>query len=104
MGKILNGFGVSAYTIDRLDRRRESSLPAAQSVRAGHKYTAFIHERDSLTPAPRLFGLRTLGDGLCDSSGSRQRFPVSVCCATARTTRCAARRKSAVINSAGAPS
>ena len=51
MGKILNGFGVSAYTIDRLDKASKAVFPL-RNIRAGHKYTAFIHE-DSLY-APHL--------------------------------------------------
>ena len=50
-GKILNGFGVSALTIDRLDKASKDIFPL-RNIRAGHKYTAFIHE-DSLY-APHL--------------------------------------------------
>lgn len=51
LGKILNGYGVSASMIDRLDRASKETFPLRQ-IRAGHKYTAFIHE-DSLY-APHL--------------------------------------------------
>lgn len=51
LGKILNGYGVSALMIDRLDRASKTTFPLRQ-IRAGHKYTAFIHE-DSLY-APHL--------------------------------------------------
>ena len=51
MGKILNGFGISALTIDRLDKASKDIFPL-RNIRAGHKYTAFIHE-DSLY-APHL--------------------------------------------------
>ena len=51
LGKILNGFGVSALTIDRLDKASKDIFPL-RNIRAGHKYTAFIHE-DSLY-APHL--------------------------------------------------
>ena len=51
LGKILNGFGVSPLTIDRLDKASKDIFPL-RNIRAGHKYTAFIHE-DSLY-APHL--------------------------------------------------
>ncbi len=51
LGKILSGYGVSAVTIDRLDRAAAEVFPL-RNIRAGHKYTAFIHE-DSLH-APHL--------------------------------------------------
>lgn len=51
MGKILNGFGIPAYTVDRLDKASKEIFPL-RNIRAGHKYTAFIHE-DSLY-APHL--------------------------------------------------
>ena len=51
LGKILGGYGVSAATVDRLDRAAREVFPL-RSIRAGHKYTAFIHE-DSLY-APHL--------------------------------------------------
>ena len=46
LGKILNRYGVSAVMIDRLDRTSKQTFPL-RNIRAGHKYTAFIHE-DSL--------------------------------------------------------
>ena len=46
LGKILNGFGVSALAVDRLDKASKEVFPL-RNIRAGHKYTAFIHE-DSL--------------------------------------------------------
>ena len=49
--KILNGFGVSALAVDRLDKASKEVFPL-RNIRAGHKYTAFIHE-DSLY-APHL--------------------------------------------------
>ena len=51
LGKILNGYGVSALTIDRLDKASKEIFPL-RNIRAGHKYTVFIHE-DSLY-APHL--------------------------------------------------
>ena len=51
LGKILNGFGVSALAVDRLDKASKEVFPL-RNIRAGHKYTAFIHE-DSLY-APHL--------------------------------------------------
>lgn len=51
MGQILNGYGVTAAAIDRLDRISTDIFPL-RNIRAGHKYTAFIHE-DSLY-APHL--------------------------------------------------
>ncbi len=46
LGKILNRYGVSAVEIDRLDREATDIWPL-RNIRAGHRYTAFIHE-DSL--------------------------------------------------------
>lgn len=51
LGKILNRYGVSALEIDRLDRLAADIWPL-RNIRAGHAYTAFIHE-DSLH-APHL--------------------------------------------------
>lgn len=51
MGQILNSYGVTAAAIDRLDRISADIFPL-RNIRAGHKYTAFIHE-DSLY-APHL--------------------------------------------------
>ncbi len=51
LGKILNRYGVSAIEIDRLDRLAAEVWPL-RNIRAGHTYTAFIHE-DSLH-APHL--------------------------------------------------
>ena len=51
MGKLLGGFGVSAATVDRLDRAAQEVFPL-RNIRAGKRYTAFIHE-DSLY-APHL--------------------------------------------------
>ncbi len=51
MGGILNRFGVSAAVVDRLDKAARETFPL-RNIRAGHKYTAFIHE-DSLY-APHL--------------------------------------------------
>ncbi len=72
MGKLLGGYGVSAATVDRLDRQAASVFPL-RNIRAGHKYTAFIHE-DSLH-APHLDHLvyeSSLTDyvvfSLCDDS------------------------------------
>ncbi len=49
LGKILNNFGVSALMIDRLDRASADLFPL-RNIRAGHKYTAFIHEDSLHTP------------------------------------------------------
>lgn len=46
LGGILNRHGVPAAVIDRLDKRALDIFPL-RNIRAGHKYTAFIHE-DSL--------------------------------------------------------
>ena len=51
LGGILARYGVSAQTIDRLDRTAREVFPL-RNIRAGHNYTAFIHE-DSLY-APHL--------------------------------------------------
>ncbi len=49
MGKILNSYGVSAANIDKLDRTSKNIFPL-RNIRAGHKYTAFIHEDSLNTP------------------------------------------------------
>lgn len=49
LGKILNGYGVCAQMIDRLDRASKETFPL-RNIRAGHKYTAFIHEDSLYTP------------------------------------------------------
>lgn len=49
LGKILNSYGVSAVVIDRLDRASADVFPL-RNIRAGHKYTAFIHEDSLNTP------------------------------------------------------
>lgn len=46
LGKILSRYGVTAATIDRLDKRAADIFPL-RNIRAGHNYTVFIHE-DSL--------------------------------------------------------
>ena len=51
MGGILNRYGISALVVDRLDKASREVFPL-RNIRAGHKYTAFIHE-DSLY-APHL--------------------------------------------------
>lgn len=51
MGGILSRYGISAAAVDRLDRAAKATFPL-RNIRAGHKYTAFIHE-DSLY-APHL--------------------------------------------------
>lgn len=51
MGGILNRYGISALVVDRLDKAANDIFPL-RNIRAGHKYTAFIHE-DSLY-APHL--------------------------------------------------
>lgn len=49
LGKILNRYGVSAQMIDRLDRQAAEVFPL-RNIRAGQKYTAFIHEDSLYTP------------------------------------------------------
>lgn len=49
MGQILNSYGVSAVAIDRLDRAATNIFPL-RNIRAGHSYTAFIHEDSLNTP------------------------------------------------------
>ena len=51
LGKILNRYGISAQAVDRLDKIAADVFPL-RNIRAGQKYTAFIHE-DSLY-APHL--------------------------------------------------
>ena len=41
LGSILNGYGISALTIDRLDRASKEIFPLRQ-IRAGRPYTAFL--------------------------------------------------------------
>lgn len=49
LGKILSQYGVSAQMIDRLDKQSADVFPL-RNIRAGHKYTAFIHEDSLYTP------------------------------------------------------
>lgn len=49
LGGILGGYGVTPLVIDRLDRAAREIFPLRQ-IRAGHKYTAFIHEDSLNTP------------------------------------------------------
>ena len=49
VGRILNGFGVSARLIDKLDKASKEAFPL-RNIRPGHKYTAFIHEDSLYTP------------------------------------------------------
>lgn len=49
LGKILNRYGVSAQMIDRLDKQAAEVFPL-RNIRAGQKYTAFIHEDSLYTP------------------------------------------------------
>lgn len=49
LGKILNRYGISAQTIDRLDKQALDVFPL-RNIRAGQKYTAFIHEDSLYTP------------------------------------------------------
>lgn len=51
LGGILGAYGISAATVDRLDRASKEVFPL-RNIRAGQKYAAFIHE-DSLY-APHL--------------------------------------------------
>ncbi|MFR9503292.1 MAG: peptidoglycan DD-metalloendopeptidase family protein [Rikenellaceae bacterium] len=46
MGKILNGYGVSAYQIDKLDRASKEIFPL-NKIKGGNRYTAFV-KQDSL--------------------------------------------------------
>ena len=43
VGGILGGYGITARTIDRLDRTSKSLFPL-RNIRPGHKFTAFIRE------------------------------------------------------------
>lgn len=95
MGGILGRYGVSAAAVDRLDRAAREVFPL-RNIRAGHKYTAFIHE-DSLY-APHLDHLvyeSSLTDyvvfSLCDDTVSVRRDTKPY---TLRRT-----KKSATINS-----
>lgn len=49
LGGILGGYGVTALAIDRLDRAAKEVFPL-RNIRAGQKYTAFIHEDSLYTP------------------------------------------------------
>lgn len=51
LSKILNNYGITVRQIDRLDRSAKEIFPL-RNIRAGHRYTVFIHE-DSLY-APHL--------------------------------------------------
>ena len=43
MSQLLGNFGITPATVDRLDRASKEVFPL-RNIRAGHKYTAFIHE------------------------------------------------------------
>ncbi|MEG2370060.1 MAG: peptidoglycan DD-metalloendopeptidase family protein [Alistipes sp.] len=49
IGQILGNYGVSAVTIDRLDKVANDVFPL-RNIRAGQKYTAFIHEDSVYSP------------------------------------------------------
>ena len=49
LGKILNRYGISAQAVDRLDKIAADVFPL-RNIRAGQKYTAFIHEDSLYTP------------------------------------------------------
>ena len=49
MGKLLGRYGIAPATVDRLDRASKNLFPL-RNIRAGHKYTAFIHEDSLNTP------------------------------------------------------
>ena len=49
LGKILNRYGISAQAVDRLDKIAAEVFPL-RNIRAGQKYTAFIHEDSLYTP------------------------------------------------------
>ena len=49
MGKLLGSFGISAAAVDRLDRAAQEVFPL-RNIRAGKRYTAFIHEDSLYTP------------------------------------------------------
>lgn len=49
LGRILGRYGVSPVEIDRLDRKAAGVWPL-RNIRAGHNYTAFIHEDSLHTP------------------------------------------------------
>lgn len=49
MGKILNRYGITTQQIDRLDRASKEVFPL-RNIRAGHKYTVFIHEDSLYSP------------------------------------------------------
>ncbi len=48
VGKILNGYGISAYQIDQLDKAAKEVFPL-NKIRGGNSYTAFV-KQDSLNP------------------------------------------------------
>lgn len=49
LGGILGSYGISAASVDRLDRLAKGVFPLT-NIRAGHKYMAFIHEDSLYTP------------------------------------------------------
>lgn len=49
VGRILNRYGVTAAEIDRLDRAAREIFPL-RNIRAGRKYTVFIHEDSVYAP------------------------------------------------------
>ncbi|MFI3280686.1 MAG: peptidoglycan DD-metalloendopeptidase family protein [Rikenellaceae bacterium] len=47
MGKILNGYGITAYQIDKLDKASKEIFPL-NKIRGGNRYTAFL-KQDSIS-------------------------------------------------------
>jgi len=96
MGGILARYGISAQTVDRLDRTARETFPL-KNIRAGHRYTVFIHE-DSLN-APHLDFL-AYETGLTDYVvfGFHEGDSVSVRCDT-KPTLLRRTKRSAVISS-----
>ena len=89
LGKILNGFGVSALAVDRLDKASKEVFPL-RNIRAGHKYTAFIHEDSLYAPHLDYLAYEISVTDYVSSDSTTTRSP---CARTPRPTRCAARRK-----------
>lgn len=81
IGKILNNYGVSAVDIDRLDKAAAEVFPL-RNIRAGHKYTTFIHEDSLVTPhidymvyecsMTEYVVFNLCNDSLCVSKGEKE--------------------------------
>ncbi|WP_300897602.1 peptidoglycan DD-metalloendopeptidase family protein [uncultured Alistipes sp.] len=81
LGRILNSYGVPAAVIDRLDKAAAEVFPL-RNIRAGNRYTVFIHEDSLHSPHPdylvyeqdmtRYVVFALAGDSLCVHRGEKE--------------------------------